>query len=136
MGAVAADVVIYAASADHPLGRPVRRLLGFDEAGEAATVGIGSVLLLSEILSRPRASRAQDELEAVGAVTARIDLRPVDANTARLAAVLGAKYRLRTADAVRLATAVLTGADRFISTNTRDLSPSISEITAVFPQNL
>ena len=114
----------------------MRRLLGFDEAGEAATVGIGSVLLLPEILSRPRASRAQDEREAVGAVTARIDLRPVDANTARLAAVLGAKYRLRTADAVRLATAVLTGADRFISTNTRDLSPSISEITAVFPQNL
>lgn len=128
-----ADVVIYAVSPDHPLGRPVRRLLGFDEAGEAATVGIGSVLLLPEILSHPVRREAQDELEALGAVIARIDLRPVDENTARVVAVLGAKYRLGAADAVHLATAVLSGADRFVSTNTRDFSSSISEITVVSP---
>lgn len=136
MDAFDADAVIYAASPDHPLGRAVRRLLGLDEAGEAVTVGIGSVLLLPEILSHPLRREAQDELEALGAVIARIDLRPVDANTARLAAVLGAKYRLRAADAVHLATAVLAGADRFVSNNTRDFSASISEITVVSPQNL
>jgi hypothetical protein len=53
-------------------------------------------------------------------ILSRLELHPVDRSVASLAAVLGARYRLRAADAVHLATAVTTGADRFIANNRRD----------------
>jgi predicted nucleic acid-binding protein len=56
----------------------------------------------------------------------------VTAAVASLAASLGARYRLRTADAVHLATAVHAGADRFITNNRRDFSPDITELDVTY----
>ncbi len=65
-----------------------------------------------------------------------LDLRPVDLTTAEMATELGAAYRLRAADAIHLATAVLAGADRFITNNRRDFPRSIEEISVVHPDEL
>lgn len=66
--------------------------------------GIGSTLLLPEVLTKPTGD--------------------------------GASYRLRSADAVHLATAVSAGADRFITNNRRDFSPSIEEVSITYPTDL
>ena len=50
MDAFDADVLIYAVMPDHPLGRRVRRL--FSEVS-SRHVGIGSVVLLPEVLAKP-----------------------------------------------------------------------------------
>ena len=79
MDAFDADVVIYAASPGHYLGEAVRRLFPDDPTnGEAAFAGVGSVLLLPEVLAKPTASGASDEVAALTALLARLDLRPVD----------------------------------------------------------
>jgi hypothetical protein len=50
MDAFDADALIYAVVPDHPLGRRVRRL--FSDVSRQH-VGIGSVVLLPEVLARP-----------------------------------------------------------------------------------
>jgi predicted nucleic acid-binding protein len=132
-----ADVLIFAASPDHPLGAPVRALLepaGVAGAGEP--VGVGSVLLVPEVLTKPFRDDAADELEALAALLGRIDLIPVDSAIANLATALGARYGLRAADAVHLATAVSVGADRFVTNNRKDFDRSITEIDIVHPDEL
>jgi predicted nucleic acid-binding protein len=111
-----ADVLIYAAAPGHPLGTPVRELFSAPEiaAGRNAA-GVGSVLLLPELLSKPMREGASEEVDALVALLARLELLPVDYATSTLATALGARYRLRAADAVHLATAISAGADRFIS---------------------
>ena len=98
--------------------------------------GIGSVLLLPELLSKPTREGVEHELTALAAVLARLDLLPVDEATARLAVGLSALYRLRSADAVHLATAVGAGADRFITNNQRDFPKAIAEVEVVYPFEL
>ena len=134
MDAFDADVLIYAAAPAHPLGSRVAAL--FPAAGDADTAGIGSVLLLPELLTRPTRDASEDELAALYGLLARLDLRPVDPRVAQLAVVLGAAYRLRAADAVHLATAVNAGADRFITNNTRDFRRDIDEIDITYPDDL
>jgi hypothetical protein len=145
MDAFDADVVIYAAVPDHPLGRRVRALFpsaplpsappgrGARPAGRA---GIGSVLLLPEVLSKPLRDGQAEAVTALSALLARLDLRPVDQATAELATVLAARYSLRAADAVHLATAVAMGAKRFITNNRRDFPASITEIDVTYPDAL
>ncbi len=133
MDAFDADVLIYAAVADHPLGRRVRALF---PVGPAAGAGVGSVLLLPELLAKPLRDGADDEVRTLTLLLARIELRPVDDATARLATSLGATYGLRAADAVHLATAVAAGADRFVTNNSRDFTRSISEIAVTHPVDL
>ncbi|HKA12985.1 MAG TPA: hypothetical protein VKI99_21195 [Candidatus Dormibacteraeota bacterium] len=53
-----------------------------------------------------------------------------------MAVGLGALYRLRSADAVHLATAVGAGADRFITNNQRDFPKAIAEVEVVYPFEL
>lgn len=135
MDAFDADVLVYAVVVGLPLGQRVRTL--FIQAAERDELaGIGSVLLIPELLSKPMRDEADDELEALGALLARLDLRPTDAHTARLATALAATYRLRAADAVHLATAVNAGATRFLTNNSKDFPASISEIDIVYPANL
>jgi len=55
---------------------------------------------------------------------------------AEVATSLAATHRLRAADAFHLATAVLAGADRFITNNRRDFGPSVTEIEIVYPEAL
>lgn len=127
-----ADALIYAAIRGHPLGR---RVLSLFEQFPGSLVGTGSVLLLPEVLSKPRRERSP-HLPALESLLARIDLRPVDLAIAELATVLGAKYRLRAADATHLATAANLGADRFITNNQRDFPRSITEVEITYPADL
>lgn len=137
MDAFDADVLIYAAAPDHELGALVRALFPIDVPAEAGvTVGIGSVLLLPELLTRPLRDGADDELIALSALLSRIALLPADQATAGMATALGASYGLRAADAVHLATAVGAGADRFITNNKADFPKSISEISVTYAEDL
>ena len=137
MDAFDADVLIYAAVAGHELGRRVRALFPagpVDITGELA--GVGSVLLLPEVLAKPMRDRAGDELAELSMLLGRLSLRPVDVATAELATALAASYGLRAADAIHLATAVGAGADRFLTNNARDFPKSIAEIDVTYPRDL
>jgi len=137
MDAFDADVLIYAAVPGHELGRRVRALFPPEPVETTGVVaGIGSVLLLPEILARPLRDRATDELAELGALLGRLDLRPTDAATAELATALAATYRLRATDAVHLATAVGAGADRFVTNNMQDFARTITEIDITYPSDL
>lgn len=128
-----ADVLIFAASPEHPLGR---RVVALFEQSRANFAGTGSVLLLPEVLSKPLRHGTESEVRALRRLLARIDLRPVDLAIAELAGVLAAQYRLRAADATHLATAVSLGADRFITNNRRDFPRSITEVEITYPADL
>ncbi len=137
MDAFDADVLIYAAVRDHQLGRRVRAMFPVESTvTSGAVAGIGSVLLIPELLSKPMRDGSQDELDALAALLARIDLRPIDEALAELATSLGAAHRLRAADAVHLATAVTAGADRFITNNSSDFTKTITEIDVTYPDEL
>lgn len=129
-----ADVLIYAASPAHPLGSLVRTL--FDSSDPSHVAGVGSVLLVPEVLTKPVREGVGDEAAALAAILGRLDLIPVDAAIANLATVFGARYALRAVDAVHLATAVGLGADRFITNNRNDFPRSIAEIDVVYPDDL
>lgn len=140
MDAFDADVLIYAAEPGHPLGRRVAALFATtwpsgDPAGDLP-VGLGSVLLLPELLSKPLREGATDQARVLARVLARLDLLPVDRPTAELAVSLGSAYRLRASDAVHLATAVVAGADRFLTNNRRDFPLEVDEIEVVYPEML
>ncbi len=141
MDAFDAEVLIYAAAPDHRLGRRVRALFRADvsiewDADSGVAAGVGSVLLVPELLTKPTREKAAIELVELAALLGRLTLLPVDIATASLAAALGASYRLRAADAVHLATAVLAGADRFVTNNAKDFPKSICEIEIVYPLDL
>ncbi len=137
MDAFDADVLIYAAVPGHPLGTRVRALFPVGEVDETGgSAGIGSMLLVPELLAKPMRAGDEDELAQLGTLLARLDLRPVDAATAELATSLAARHRLRPIDTVHLATAVIHGADRFITNNRRDFSHSITEIDVTYPDDL
>ncbi len=137
MDAFDADVLIYAAVPDHQLGGRVRALFPVEgTAISGAVAGIGSVLLIPELLTKPMRDGAEAELAALTALLARVDLRPVDEAIAELATALGAIHRLRAADAVHLATAVAAGADRFITNNSSDFTKAITEIEVTYPVEL
>ena len=63
-------------------------------------------------------------------------VRAAGSATAEVATTLACGYRLRAADAVHLATAVVAGADRFITNNRRDFPSTISEIDVTYPADL
>jgi predicted nucleic acid-binding protein len=132
-----ADVLIYAAVPAHPLGRRVRALFPIQPTEETGVVaGTGSVLLIPELLTKPVRNGDENEVDALAALLSRLDLRPTDEATAHLATALGATYGLRAADAIHLATAVSTGADRFITNNASDFSKDIAEIDVTYPSEL
>jgi predicted nucleic acid-binding protein len=137
MDAFDADVLIYAAAPGHPLGASVLALFPEDSPDDAGVLaGVGSTLLLPEVLTRPTGDGNDEEVAALAALLARLDLRPLDEATASIAVALGASYRLRSADAVHLATAVSAGAGRFITNNRRDFPRSIEEVSITYPTDL
>jgi predicted nucleic acid-binding protein len=129
-----ADALIYAAIPGHLLGQRVAAL--FKTANPGVVAGVGSVLLLPEVLSKPLRDGTPDEVRALAGLLARLDLRPVDRATAELATALSSRYRLRAADATHLATAVGLGADRFITNNQRDFPTTITETRITYPADL
>lgn len=137
MDAFDADVLIYAAVPGHPRGRRVRALFPAEvTSATGAIAGVGSVLLIPELLTKPMRDGTDSEVEALATLLARLELRPVDEAVAELAAALGAAHRLRAADAVHLATAVAVGADRFVTTNSSDFSKDIAEVDVTYPDEL
>jgi predicted nucleic acid-binding protein len=126
MDAFDADIVIYASVGD-PRGDI---LVDAVSARGPEPAGLGSVLLLTETLAlgeaTPRVARLRGLLAA-------LELRPVDSQTARTAAALRAVYRLRTPDALHLATAICAGAERFVTGNRRDFTSRITEIDIAHP---
>jgi len=132
-----ADVLIYAAVSGHPLGRRIVALLPEDPpAPTDPPAGIGSLLLLPELLSKPLRDGAEAETLVLSALLARLELRPVDRTIAKLAVALAAEYHLKAADAVHLATAVNAGADRFVTNNRRHFSRNITEVEVTYPDDL
>lgn len=137
MDAFDADVLIYAAVPNHPLGGRVAALFPVSPSSDAdPPVGVGSLLLLPEVLGKPLRDGASDEVRALSGFLARLDLRPLDLTTAELATALSSAYRLRAADAAHLATAIAMGADRFITNNRRDFPVEITEIQVTYPADL
>ncbi len=134
MDAFDADALIYAAAPGHPLGQGVAAL--FRSAAPGTTAGTGSVLLLPEVLAKPLRDGAAGEVRILSGLLARLDLRPLDRATAELATALSTRYRLKAADATHLATAVGTGADRFITNNQRGFTEEIAEIEVTYPGDL
>jgi predicted nucleic acid-binding protein len=139
MDAFDADVLIYAADPGHPLGERVAALFPAGPvAGTGTTprVGVGSVLLVPEVLSKPLRDGDVQNVLKLSELLARLDLRPVDRATAEQAAILRARYNLRTPDAIHLATAIGMGAQRFITNNKRDFGGPIKEIDITYPADL
>lgn len=127
-----ADVLIYAASPEHHLGQPVAELF----TSGTGPVGVGSVLLLPETLTKPMRQGAQAELDMLASLLSRLTLLPCNESTARVALALGVKYGLRAADSIHLATAVEAGSDAFLTNNMRDFPRTISEVEVVYPAML
>lgn len=124
------DVLISAAR-DEESAAPVRELFATTDQA-----GVGSLVLLPEVLSKPLRIGDRAESAALRDLLERLDLRPADQAVADLAVKLAAKHRLKAADAIHLATAVLYGADRFITSNRRDFPTTIEEIDIVYPDTL
>jgi len=132
-----ADVLIYAAVPDHVLGRRVRALFPPGPVRRTGVVaGMGSVLLLPEVLTKPSREGAHEKLLELSSLLGRLELWPADKATAELATSLGASYGLRAADAIHLATAVAAGADRFLTNNKADFPRLIEEIDVTYPEDL
>ncbi len=141
MDAFDTDVLIYAVDPDHTYFRPLRKLFSPDQAPDAgadtaSTVGVGSVLLHVEALSKPIRLDDQSEILDLARLLVRLELLPTTDTTAKIATSLAATYRLKAADAIHLATAVEAGADRFITNNRRDFSKDIAEIAITYPDDL
>lgn len=137
MDAFDADVLIYAAVREHPLGRRVAAMFSPQPSHEADPPdGVGSLLLLPEVLGKPLRDGAAEEVRVLAALLGRLDLRPLDRATAELATALCASYQMRAADATHLATAISSGADRFITNNQRDFPKTITEIDITYPADL
>jgi predicted nucleic acid-binding protein len=123
------DVLIYVARFD-PLGDEAARLIN---ATEAKGTCIGSVVLLSEVFGLSASRFELVEHQQLIEILSALDLKDVDYETAGLAAEMRAKYRLMTPDAIHLATAVLWGAERFHTNNSKDFGQHIDEIEIVLP---
>ena len=137
MDAFDADVLIYAAVPGHPLGTRVAALFPVKTPGKSPRRGgVGSVLLLPEVMSKPLRDVDATAVRTLGRLLTKLDLRPVDRAIAELATVLAARYSLRAGDATHLATAVSLGAERFITNNRRDFPESIKEIDVTYPEML
>jgi len=133
MDAFDADVLIYAIIRDHPMGVRIRKLF---TASDSDTVGLGSMLLVPEVLIKPTRLGAAEEVADLRRLLGRLDLRPVNNALSEVAVELAARYALKTVDAVHLATAVLAGADRFVTNNRRDFTKDIVEIDVTYPDEL
>ncbi|HEY3716842.1 MAG TPA: PIN domain-containing protein [Jatrophihabitantaceae bacterium] len=132
MDAFDADALIYAGSTGNPHGEGIRVLISESITG----THIGSVLLVPEVLIKPTRMGHSAELSDLKRLLARLSLRDTDPRTVQLAVRLGARYGLKTVDAVHLATAVLAGADRFVTNNRRDFTKEITEVDVTYPDEI
>ena len=133
MDAFDADVLIYAARGDQ-LGVGIINRFAKTTDGIA---GVGSVLLIAELLIKPTRTHDAMERDALLALLGRMELLPADRDVVDLAVTVGVSYKLKALDATHLATAIMAGADRFITNNRRDFdATAIEEIAVVYPDQL
>ena len=126
-----ADVLIYAAAPGHSIGGQVAEL--FDQPASGRTL-LGSVLLMNEVLVKPmRQDPESPEVTRLLGFLARIDLLPFDRPTAVMAVTLAVKYGLKPMGAAHLATAIVAGADCFLTNNRNDFGTTITEIDVAYP---
>jgi predicted nucleic acid-binding protein len=92
---------------------------------------IGSVILLPEVLTKPLQRGDRDEVSELMRILATFDLKAMDEEIADASVAFGAKYGLRAPDAIHLATAVVWGAERFYTHNTKVFGDHITEIDVV-----
>jgi len=122
-----ADVLVFLAKG-LPIARSIRRAL------DAADGIMGSVVLMPELLSKPmRLERAQESADLLE-ILSRFELKEVTLEIANASTTLAAKYNLKAADAIHLATAIVWGAERFHTNNRKDFGPHISEVEVVWPE--
>ena len=77
MDAFDSDVLIYAAAPGHPLGERVAALFpAHPPASHGPVVGVGSVLLLSEVLSKPLRDGDAEAVRSLSELLVMIDPRP------------------------------------------------------------
>ena len=126
MDAFDADVVIYASKGD-PRGDLLAKAI---DSHPGDRVGVGSVLLLTETLNLGSGDLHGTRLREV---LAALQLVPVDSQIALVASALRGTYRLKTPDALHLATAIVSSADRFVTGNRKDFGARIREIDVVHP---
>jgi predicted nucleic acid-binding protein len=126
------DVLIYAAIPGHPLGNRVLHLLN-----DLSVIAIGSVLLRPETLIKPtRQDPLGGETKNLTDILSNITLVPCSEYLSFISLGLGVKYGLKTPDAIHLATAVDSQADRFLTNNQKDFPKTISEINVIYPTDL
>lgn len=123
MDAFDSDIVIFASKED-PRGGLLTQAT---QSRLHGAVGFGSIVLLTETL-------VPDPVDSrLVAILARLELIVVNEQIATLAADLRRTYRLKTPDALHLASAIAAGADRFVTGNHRDFTERIREIDIVHP---
>ncbi|MFD1827614.1 type II toxin-antitoxin system VapC family toxin [Mumia zhuanghuii] len=123
-----ADIVNYAAAGDD---RGDLLLDAIHDAAADSPAGVGSTLLLTETLTL--AGDRLAERPRLLAILGRLALLPVTHDVAVMAAALRVRHRLKTPDALHLATAISAGADRFVTNNRHDFARGITEIDVVHP---
>ena len=127
------DVLIYAASQEHPHAPALRDAL----LSAPPFTHCGSVLLLPEVLSKPLRLGLGAELELLQAYLDRLELVEITTDLALLAAQLSAAYHLKAPDALHLACAVQSGADALVTNNRKDFKPEeILEIPVLYPEEI
>lgn len=98
--------------------RPLFARLDTDPEFRAVT----SIITLIEVTAQPIRLNRQDLVSIYTAAllgSANVTTMSVDATIARQAAELRAKYSLRTPDAIQIATAIVAGAQAFITNDER-----------------
>ena len=129
-----ADVLIYASDPDNPLGQAVRELFQRSDQGN---VGLGSALLLPEVLTKPVRSGTSAETAELTRLLRRLELVEATEAICLRAVALGAKYGLTAMDAIHLATAVTSGAEAFLTNNTKDFKKHlVNEVPILNPGDL
>ena len=128
-----ADVLIYAGFPNHPLGAQVLYLLKHVALENLC----GSVMLIPELLSKSLRLGNTEEVVVLRNLLLALQLEPMTETIALSAAQLGAVYKLKSPDAVHLATAIHAGADVFLTNNSKDFNrSSVQELEIVFPEDL
>jgi predicted nucleic acid-binding protein len=120
----------------HPeFGAPVRDVIAQAEKGVLTLCT--STITLAEVLTQPfqlGANEIADQYEAILTNTPYLELKPVDAETARLAANLRARYRLKTPDALQIAVGLKNGCEAFL-TNDGNLA-RVTDLKVLVVSNL
>lgn len=120
----------------HPLHLTVMREL-FRRVDAGDIIGFSSVLTLTEVLTRPLQvgnHRLEREYRSLLEHSRHFTLVPVDEQIASHAALLRARYKLRTPDALHVASALQHGCQAFI-TNDRALG-GIQELSVLLVEDL